>query len=711
VVASSGSDRDVAGLVFARLSVLPALLVTPWLVAGFLLLAFGWFRPAPVTCLAVALAAPALYYGLRLVPALPGPEAHALPLPARSPRPGRHPARTQWWPVAAVLAIAMAFFADQAGYHPQFVFFSRDPGAYYQFAAWIAGHGSPLIPQGAAVFGGSHGGALLFTRDPGYLVGNSIVLPFMAGLPMVLAGVVWAGGHHVALLMPALLGALAVVTFAGFAARLVGARWAPLAALVVAVSLPMQFTSRASYSEPLAEILFLGGLSLVMESLRDDTTAAGLDAARRRGRAAAALGGLIVGLTVLVRIDGASDVLPLVPFCGALFLRSRPQALPLAIGLAAGTVIGLTEGLVFSWPYLMRTNRASMLPLAAIAALVIAVTVAGTGYCRRRRPVLRRPAWLDKAALATPFLVMAAFGVRPYVQHVRNLNYLGQMVRTYDEIALHWVGWYLGIPVILLATLGAALLTRKVLSGQAGSWLLPLMMLSWPTVTFLYRPGISPDQPWASRRLVPVVIPAFVLFAVWALARVSAWAGDRWDLSARRSLLVIALGGLLVVVPAAVTNWGLGLSTSHGISLRADGLADKHTYLGELYGVERLCAMLPANAAVVFLSGWDFKWESGTVRSICDVPVAGYLHDKGYGSATDSDVPGVLTVVGDIQRSGRVPVLLSRSEGQLTPYLAVGTARHVFTLHTTRDADSIHNPPTTPVPMMFDVWMWTPSGA
>lgn len=698
--------RDAAGVMFARLSVLPALLATPWLIAGFGLLAFGWFRPIPVTCLAAALAVPVLYYGWRSVPSLPAPGEYALPLPPGRPR----LARTPWWTIAAVGAIALAFFADQAVYHSQFVFFILDPGAYYQFAAWIAGHGSSFVPQQAALFGGSHGGALQFARQLPYQTGNSFEMPFMAGLPMVLAGVMWAAGHHTALLLPALLGGLAVLVFAGLAARLIGARWAPLAALVVAVSLPMQFTSRSAYSEPLAEIMLLGGLSLVIDSLRDytaDAAPGGTAFSRRPRRVAAGLGGLLLGLTVLVRIDGASDVLPLIPFCGALFVRRRPQAVPLAIGLAAGLAVGLTDGLVFAWPYLMYTNGSSVLPLAAISALVLAATAAGTLYYRHR-PLPRWWNWLDSAALPAPFLILAAFALRPYLQHVRGLNYLGQVIRTYDEIALHWVGWYLGIPVILLAALGAATLTRKVLRGQARSWALPLMLLAWTTVTFLYRPGITPTQPWASRRLVPAVMPAFILLAVWALAGVSAWMRDRWPTDPRRNL-VTALCGVLVVAPAAVTNWGPGLSTAHGIGLHADGLADQRTYLGELYWTERLCAKLPARAVVVYLSGWDFKWEGGEVRSICNVPVAGYLHNDGYGSATPSDAPGVLSVVRDIQRAGRVPVLLSRTADQLKPYQASGTAMHIPLLRTTTDPRTVHKPPTAPRPLTIDVWMWTPS--
>ena len=218
------------------------------------------------------------------------------------------------------------------------------------------------------------------------------------------------GGYHAALLTGPLLGTLAVVTFAGLTARLAGARWAPLAALVVALSLPMQYTSRATYSEPLAEILLLGGLALVLDGLRAGRTG-------REARAAAGLGGLALGLTVLVRIDGVSDVLPVIPFCGAMFVRRRPQAGWLTAGLAAGTAIGVGEGLLFSWPYLMVTNRISVLPLAWLLLVVIVATAAGTWFFRHR-PLPRFWGWLPDTALAGAFALVLAFGVRPHFQHV-----------------------------------------------------------------------------------------------------------------------------------------------------------------------------------------------------------------------------------------------------------------------------------------------------
>ena len=65
---------------------------------------------------------------------------------------------------------------------------------------------------------------MTFASYANYQVGNTIQPQFMAGLPMVLAGAMWLSGANAALLIAPVLGALALLTFAGLAARLVGAR-------------------------------------------------------------------------------------------------------------------------------------------------------------------------------------------------------------------------------------------------------------------------------------------------------------------------------------------------------------------------------------------------------------------------------------------------------------------------------------------------------
>jgi hypothetical protein len=733
IAAGDMQRRDTAGLLFARISVLPALGAVAWLLGGFILLLAGEFRPVPVLVLSVLIAIPVLFYGLRSVPGLAGSTA-ALPLPdgggadaGRAGRRGKARARTPWWTVAATAVIVVAFAADQLAYHSQFVMVLRDPGSYYQFATWIAGHGSLPIPQDAAAFGGTHGGAVTFGSYAYYQVGSTVQPQFMAGLPMVLAGAMWLGGANAALLISPVLGALALLTLAGLAARLVGARWAVLAVLAAAVTLPQAFTSRSTYSEPLAEILFLGGLCLVLDSLRDrenggllasvagGSVVGGARRVRTATWASAALGGLALGLTVLVRIDGASDILLTIPFCGALFALRKPQALPLTAGFIVGVAFGAVDAVGFAWQYML-TNESSVKPLLKITVVLVIVTVAVTLYIRRRglprwdrKPgLVRLWGWLANASVILAFVVIAVFAVRPHFQQMHGFNARGVYEASHAELALHWVWWYIGIPAVLLGTLGAGLLTRKCLLGQAREWILPVLVLVWSIVTFLYRPGINPDQPWASRRLVPAVIPGFILFATWAIAWAVRWIrryGERHGyagLGAGVAAVAMVIGAVAIVAPAVETTWGPKISTSGGIRLTFNGLGDAATYGGELDAMQHLCAELPGNATVVIVNVAAVDHLMENIRGMCGVPVGGML---------TASPTVVKSVVSDILATGRTPVILSGSSGDLRPYADAGVFRQVMNLHSTKDSGTLYSPPRHPAQYRVDLWVWEPASA
>src|SRR5262249_35810286 len=131
-------------------------------------------------------------------------------------------------------------------------------------------------------------------------------------------------------------------------------------------------------------------------------------------------------------------------------------------------------------------------------------------------------------------------------------------------LSLNWVVWYIGLPAVLLGTLGAALLARRCLRGHAPSWTLPLILLAWIIVTVLSRPALVPSQPWASRRLVPGVLPGFILLAVWAVAWLAGWLRQRgYDR--------VIVGGAAAVCSAALVL--PGATTTFGLGLRAGGPA------------------------------------------------------------------------------------------------------------------------------------------
>jgi hypothetical protein len=699
VVAEGGggqaASEDVAGRLLGRLSVLPALLAIAWLLAGLPLLLLGHFTPVLMLVVSVPLAVAAVALGLRWIPARwPGPAPDGQPQPARTP----------WWAVVGVVVVAVGFGVDQMIYHSEFIIVMRDPASYVQFGNWIAHHGSLPIPQDRAAFG--HASSLVtFGSFAYYQVGHAIVPQFMAGLPMVLASAFWIGGATAATMVAPVLGACGVLAFGGLTARLVGPRWAPLAALALAVCLPEQFTSRSDYSEPLTQILVMGGLCLVVDSLNSDEV---------RARVLAALGGLALGITLLVRIDGASDILPLIPYCGLLIIGRRPQALPLLGGLVVGGLYGAVDGLVLSRPYLA-SIKSSLVPLALIAGVVIIATLIAIALLQGKGVPKIRGSRLPNAVGVLTVLVALGFAFRPSFQTVRansGLSYENNMAgyqrdnhlpidptRVYFELSMHWVFWYLGVPLVALATLGVVLLSRRCLRGQAPAWTLPLVLFAWVIVTTLYRPSITPDQPWASRRLVPVVLPGFILLAVWG----SSWLGGRLRQMRIERVLYVGLAGCcvaLLLVPATITTFGLRPRSGGpvGIKVVAEGLAFKPTYQGEVQAVGQLCAAIPRNASVVFLPGPAADWLTEVVRGMCGDPTA---------VAPSSQPATVDAVVRGIEQAGRQPVLLTGLRTRLAGYPA-GPVREIMTLRTVKDPSTLTKAPLNNWPLKLGIWMLEP---
>jgi hypothetical protein len=695
---------DSAARLIRLVSVLPAMLAVAWLLAGLPLLLLHSFRPVPMLVIAVPLATLLTWVVLRQVPYQP-----LYP-------PDRQDAvhgRTPWWSAAALLTVALAFGADQFAYRSQQIIVQRDPAAYVQFASWIARHGYLPIPDDPAAFGGMHG-VLSFDSAAFEPVGHALAPQFMAGQPMTLAAGFWLGGVSAAVAMNALIATCGVLALGGLTARLVGPRWAPLAALALAVTLPEQFTARSAFSEPLVQVLLLGGLCLVIDAL---------SLARPGARLLAVLGGLAIGLTLVVRIDGASDMLPLIPYCGMLAVQRRRVALPLAAALCVGVAYGLADGVILTRPYLHMISG-SLRPLAAIAVVLTGLTgtavlilrdrLSGrqeSALTRSERPGSR---WIPWLVAAVPGLVIAGLVIRPYVQTVHGeptagarLAMIGYQVldhlpvqptRLYYELSLHWVFWYLGLPAVLLATVGGAVLARRCVQGAAPEWVLPLVAFGWIIVATLLRPAITPDQPWASRRLVPGVLPGFILLAIWA----AAWLTGQ--LRARGVGLLVrgvaaTLLAMMLVLPAVVTSFGLAARRGGPLGVRvvATGTASQATFQGEIAAVAHLCASLPGNASVVFVDRRVGDELAEVVRGMCGVPSARLVPPR---------LDAERAVVAGIGAAGRTPVLLAATSGELSRF--GGYPRRIIALSGRDDEHTLETPPLGTDRLRIVVWLSEP---
>jgi hypothetical protein len=713
---------DPGARTLALVTAMPVILLVAWLVPGLVLLLAHVFLPAPMVLISVPLAVALTILVARELPGRwPAPDAADTTDTADAGAQGasaknRGKPWSAWWGLFGTVAVAAVFAVWQLMENsPQFIV-SRDPGAFAQFAYWIADHGSLPIPTSAAAFGGAHPG-LIFASF-GFATHGGAVVPGLApGLPIVLAAGMWAHGVSGAAVLSPLIGALAILAVGGLTARLAGPQWAPAGALLLAITVPEIYTSRSAFSDTLAQALLFGGLCLVVDSFSS-----------RRRITLASLGGLALGLTVLAGASFLLLLLPMIVVAGALLAGRRPQAIPLAAGWLAGVVCGLGADIGLDAPALSTTTPSFSTigilagGLAVVTAAGVTIALVGPARRRARKMLAAWPLrWLPEAGAVLVAAAGIGLAIRPYLQKVHGpaSPYVAALQRleglpvdagrVYSESSLYWVIWYLGLPALLLGLIGLAMVTRTCLralitwrdpTGVARSWVVPASIIGWGLFAVLWQPGTVPDQPWASRQLVPVVLPGLIVLAVWvaawligrAHARGAGWAA----VALATACFVVAMG----VPPAAIT-FGIALSrpANPATRLALSGLAFRTTGAGEVAAVEQLCGAIPPHSSVVLIDKIAAREFAQVIRGTCGVPT---------GIVTSTAPGNVATVIGGIVRAGRHPALLATKAAELTPYGA--SPREIVNLATQQDEHLLTRPPTSTWPVRYSLWMSQPGG-
>jgi hypothetical protein len=746
--ASGQVPGEAAGSALARLTALPAILIAAWLLPGLPLLLGGSFLPVPMLLISVPLAAALTVNGLREVPAS-WPRSGA----ARAQRARGWPA---WFGLLATVAIVTGLIAWQIRESSQSVMVLRTAGTYLQAGYWVAQHGGLPISQQAAAFGGAHQG-LVFASN-GFLSRGSSLFPAVTpGMPMLIAAGFWAHGITGAQAVGPVLGGLAALSFAGLVARLVGPQWAPAGALLLGVSLPQQYISRSTLSETALQVVLFGGLCMLADSLLLRSAAgAGPSgegrraesgwASRLRVRAAparwaavltpervlAGLSGLAIGLSLLISLDGLIYLLPAIPFAAVLLIARRPQGVPFLIGFALGAAYGVAAMFLLDRPFLDTVGgTAAVAGVAAVWLLALSVVAGQLARLPSVRQLVPRLLakiplrWLPESGGVLAGAVLVGFAIRPYVQTVRGhpsaatAGFIAGLQRAqglpvdpgrlYSEQTLYWVIWYIGLPTVLLGGVALAALVRNCLRALVTwrdpdtrwrIWGLPLAIISIGSVVVLWQPDIAPDQPWASQRLVVIVLPGLILGACWA----AYWLSVRARRGGARAATAAVVGlfcTAAMLVPTVATTFGIGISHSGsrgGLKPIAQGLALQRTGAGEATAVTGLCAQLPRNAAVVILSGNVASQLSQVIRGMCGVPVA---------AMTGQPASAVAAVVNAINAAGHRPVLLAASARRLHAF--GGNPVRVLDLTTTSEPHDLTQLPTQPIKIRFTIWLTRPS--
>ncbi|MGI5239944.1 hypothetical protein [Dactylosporangium sp. CA-139066] len=620
-----------AGSLLLVLPALPVLAVTGWLLVAVPLAALGgfyWWTVLPAAALVVTLLVRWAW------PRLLAERARPVP----------------WWVLVATLLVAAGFAALAMVTHSEQAVLHRDAGTYAQIGLWLSGHPGLTSPVPAEAYGPA-ADMVNFAHPGFYVQGGRIVPQFMTGWPTMLAAGYWAGGWTGIFLLPGIVGACAVLAVAGLAARLCGPRWAPFAALLLAAAWPVLRVSQTTYSEPLACLMLAGGLSLLVAGWSAPASAGG----RRPAVVLLGLAGLVLSAGELVRLDMGVDFALVLPAVGWWFLRRRPGAPAFVAGALLGGGLGYLDCRYVTLPYIEVNWSSVRLMIVLLVASVIG-TVAGV-VALRRRPLRLGPARRRTIARAT----VAAVVIGGFLLAARPLLYVDRSItapdtmdyvashqdafglpvdgrRGYAEQSLDWVAWYVGWPAVALAGAGIAAAASAAVRGRGWRLLPVLLVYGGSGLASLLRPAITPDHPWADRRLVLEVLPAVVIFATFALARVvpalrrATWPGS--------STVVPAMLVLAAVVPAVAI---------------CVPLAPHRTELGEPAAAAAVCRALRPDDAVIMI---DTQWAP-TVRNECGLPVA---------ALPDPTVERLQAVVTAVRRTGHDPVLMSSSTLPLLPY-------------------------------------------
>ena len=311
----------------------------------------------------------------------------------------------------------------------------------------------------------------------------------------------------------------------------------------------------------------------------------------------------------------------------------------------------------------------------ALAAVLggLAVPLIWRPWLTRRLAALQ---WRTRAATVASVAIVAAFAFlasRPFWMqgHSRPTLYLIQVqkqahdavdpTRNYNEQTLNWQALYFGWPTVLLAVGGYVLLVRRFLVQRDWTLVGVLAMGLSMSLLYLWTAQITPDQVWASRRYVPVVMPMLLVAAAAALRELRARYG-------RRGRIGTALGAVvLVAYPLVVT-------------LPAFGIREE---VPQLKQINAICDRVGSNGAVVEVDLNSIQGYGQAIRSYCNVPSLGLV------DASPAQLAAIRT---SLLRHGRQLYVFSTdatkiqfAPGHPSPaaYSTVVTTRWPSSLHTT----------------------------
>lgn len=564
----------------------------------------------------------------------------------------------------------------------QHVFTNRDPGVYSVTALHIAKQDNLRLESSSVYSGinGVSGSSAGFSNNPNNsaeLAAQGVhLLPTLTGL----VGRVTSESSM--LRINVLFGAVALLAVYGFGRLLMRPRWALLATATFGLVFPLMYFSRDMYTEPLTSAFTFGGLALLWLAFTN------------RYKALWFFAGIVLGATVLTRIDGYLTIagVLMAVFIYLILVKeghrvaAAKNAVSIFAGLAISSVVGFLDIYILSHSYFL-SEWSNIKPELMLIGLTIVLGVIATAISWRTNVFKTIISFTRQYGLKifTVLLVSISVGLasrpiwyvgydqKPIINPATNL--VEQVLqRDYSELTVNWLVWYIGPVAAILAVFGLWLLVKKIIKNGQIQIIPFILVFAGIGLVYLIKPSIFPDQIWASRRFLPIVMPGCIILSACALSWMYSKGKSKTLGVESKSLALILLAPLLlgpVFITASLYN----------------------TREAVWYGaLDAVCKKVPNNSAVLWVGTARTQLVEPT-KALCTV------QSEGYGSlfsAQDGISKKVLAQAATKAReAGYVPIVgLFGSEKALLPVKGSSpSVVHVFSNETIEQTNT--TPPRT----------------
>lgn len=187
----------------------------------------------------------------------------------------------------------------------------------------------------------------------------------------------------------------------------------------------------------------------------------------------------------------------------------------------------------------------------------------------------------------------------------------GGALAAHDAYSFRAFGWYVGPPVLVLATIGLAM------AMTSRFWLDPstfMVFIGLSTFVF-YRLRIVPEHFWAARRFVPIILPGVCLAVAWALVPAATRGAS---LSRRVAGATRQLVRLVLFVLVAWSFWSATSAIRRHVEF--GGIEGKLDRIAARFGSQDLLVVESRNASDIHVLGLPLAYIWGKPVLVLNTP-------------------------------------------------------------------------------------------